>query len=131
MGFDANPTIYALDFSATPYEGLQVRVRRGSVQIRSDYDQATTWREQLSIFAQVLIEWNLEEGGQPLPLTVDGLHAAEDTVVEAMLNAWISAGRPLAPLEQPSTSGENSSEPPSDEVTTEVERLLPMESLAS
>lgn len=129
MGFNANPTTYTLDFGDTPFDGLEVRVRRGSVQIRFDYDNAKTWREQLEIFVRVLVDWNLEDDEeQVLPLTVDSLLATEDKVVNAMLRAWETAGQPAAPLEEPSTSGEDSSAPPIDEATTELERSLPMES---
>lgn len=134
MGFNANPTTYILDFSETPFEGMEVRVRRGSVQIRYDFDHATTWREELEIFQKVLVGWNLvDDDGAPWPLTVDALLATEDAVVKAILDAWIAAGRPPAPLEQPSTPGETGSVPPQPAATTDLalEATMHTESLAS
>lgn len=133
MGFDANPTTYLLDFGGTPYEGLEVRVRHGSVQIRNDFDNTKTWRDELEVFQRVLVGWNLESDGEPLPLTVESMVNAEDKLVSAMVRAWITAGRPAAPLGQPSTPGETESEPPQPAVTTdlEIEGSMPMASLAS
>jgi len=133
MGFDANPTTYLLDFGGTPYEGLEVRVRHGSVQIRYDFDHANGWQEELEIFQRVLVGWNLEADGQPLPLTVDSMLNAEDKLVTAMVRAWITAGRPTVPLEQPSTPGGTGSEPPQPAETTDldIEGSMPMASLAS
>jgi len=133
MGFNANPTTYTLDFGATPYEGLEVRVRHGSVQIRYDFDHATTWQEELEVFQRVLVGWNLEDDdGKVLPLTVASMLNAEDRLVNAMLRAWITAGQPAAPLEQPSTPGETGSVPPQPAETTdlELEASMPMASLA-
>lgn len=134
MGFNANPTIYALDFSGTPYEGLEVRVRHGSVQIRVDFEHSSTWQEQLEIFQRVLVSWNLEDDDErPLPLTAETLLNSEDRLVEAMIRAWTTAGRPNAPLEQPSTPGETESAPPQPAATTDpdLEASMPMASLAS
>jgi hypothetical protein len=132
MGFNANPTIYRLEFEDPALEGLVVRVRRGSVQIRYDYDHATTWQEQLEIFQRVLVEWNLvDDESNPLPLTVDTMLATEDSVVQAMLNGWVMAGRPAAPLEQPSTPGASESEPPQPAADPELEASMTMTPLAS
>ncbi|HET6286356.1 MAG TPA: hypothetical protein VFG15_06360 [Amycolatopsis sp.] len=135
MGFNANPTIYRLDFENPALDGLIVRVRRGSVQIRSDYDAAETWRDQLEVFTRVLVEWNLvDDENSPLPLTVDSLLATEDQVVTAMLDGWVQAGRPSVPLEQPSTPGEIESASPLPPATTrdpEMEASMTMTPLAS
>lgn len=129
MGFNANPTIYRLEFEDPALEGLVIRVRRGSVQIRSDFDKATTWREQLEVFVRALVEWNLvDDNDETLPFTVEALLGTEDGVVNAMLNGWVDAGRPAAPLEQPSTPGETGSVPPQPAETTDLdlEASMPM-----
>lgn len=132
MGFNANPTTYRLEFDDPALEGMFVRVRRGSVQIRTDFDDATSWREQYEAFAQVLVEWNLDDDkGSPLPLTVDGLVAAEDTVVAAIMNAWVNAGRPSVPLEQPSTPGDVESWPTEETTDPDLEASMSMAPLAS
>ncbi|GAB3156207.1 hypothetical protein GCM10027258_62290 [Amycolatopsis stemonae] len=132
MGFNANPTVYRLEFEDPQFEGLVVRIRHGSIQIRADFDKAVGWREQLEVFVRALVEWNLEDDeGKTLPFTVEALLGTQDNVVNAMLNAWVDAGRPPAPLEQPSTSGESSSAPPSDEAMRELESSLSMQSLTA
>lgn len=134
MGFNANPTIYRLEFEDPALEGLVVRVRRGSVQIRYDFDQATTWQGQLECLQQALVEWNLvDDDDEPLPLTVDAMLATEDKVVDAILNGWVQASRPPAPLGQPSTPGTSESEPPQLAETTDLdlEASMPMESPAA
>lgn len=133
MGFNANPTIYRLTFEDPALEGLVVRVRRGSVQVRSDFDAATSWREQYAVFVQTLVEWNLvDDKGDTLPLTVESLLVTEDTVVAAIVDAWVQAGRPSVPLEQPSTPGVTESAPP-EEMTRdpELEASMSMTPLAS
>jgi hypothetical protein len=135
MGFNANPTTYRLTFEDPALEGLVVRVRRGSVQIRSDFDAATSWRGQYEVFIQTLVEWNLvDDKGSPLPMTVDSLLATEDTVVAAIVDAWVQAGRPSVPLEQPSTPGVTESAPPPLTAETrdlELEASMTMTPLAS
>lgn len=134
MGFNANPTIYRLEFEDPDLEGLVVRVRRGSVQIRHDFDQATTWLGQLECLQRALVEWNLvDDDGEPLPVTVDSMLATEDKVVDAILNGWVQASRPPAPLEQPSTPGVTGSVPPQPAETTdlELEASMPMASLTA
>lgn len=129
MGFNANPTIYRLEFDDPALEGLVVRVRRGSVQIRYDFDSAKDWREELEILQRALVEWNLEDdNGEPLPITVESMLATEDKVMQAILQGWVMAGRPAAPLGQPSTNGDDES--PS-EADLKVAASLPMASLAS
>lgn len=131
MGFNANPTTYRLEFEDPALEGLFVRVRRGSVQIRSDYDAATSWRDQLEVFVRVLVEWNLvDDDGESLPLTVDSLLATEDKVVTALLDGWVQAGRPSAPLEQPSTDGVTESAP-QETRDPDLEASMTMTPLAS
>lgn len=133
MGFNANPTIYRLVFEDPALEGLMVRVRRGSVQIRSDFDAAETWRDQLAVIVRLLVEWNLVDDDEvTLPLTVDSLLATEDKVVAAIVDAWVQAGQPSVPLEQPSTPGVTESVPPGQEVRDpEMEASMTMTPLAS
>ncbi|MFI6304270.1 hypothetical protein ACIBCH_20560 [Amycolatopsis thailandensis] len=131
MGFNGSPTTYALEFDHPELEGLKVRVRRGSVQLRNDYDDAEKWQERLAIFASVLVEWNVEIDGVPVPLTVEGLTSLEDTVLLPILQAWMEARRPTAPLEQPSTPGETGSTPPPETRDPDLEASMTMAPLAS
>lgn len=133
MGFNGTPTTYALEFDHPELQGLEVRVRRGSVQLREDYDACEKWQDRLAVFATVLVEWNLEVDGEVVPFTVDGLTSVEDTVLLPLLQAWEGARRPTAPLEQPSTLGVVESSPPSPPGTTdpELEQSLSMQPLAS
>lgn len=132
MGFNANPTIYRLEFDNPALAGLIVRVRRGSVQIRSDFDSADSWRDQHAVFVRALVEWNLVgDNGDTLPLTVDSLLATEDMVVAAILDAWVDAGRPSVPLEQSSTPGDSVSLPPEETSDPDLEASMTMAPLAS
>lgn len=133
MGFNGTPTIYALEFDHPDLQGLEVRVRRGSLQLRADYDDAEKWQERLAIFASVLVEWNVQVDGVPVPTTVEGMTSLEDTVLLPILQGWMEARRPTAPLEQPSTPGVTGSVPPQPAETTdlELEASMTMASLAS
>lgn len=132
MGFNGTPTTYALEFDDYPeLQGLKVRVRRGSVQLRNDYDDAEKWQERLAIFESVLVEWNVEIDGVPVPLTVEGMTSLEDTVLLPILQAWMEARRPTAPLEQPSTPGDVESTPPEETRDLDLEASIGMTPLAS
>ncbi|MFD5244995.1 hypothetical protein ACFWIW_10650 [Amycolatopsis sp. NPDC058340] len=131
MGFNGNPTTYALEFDHPELQGLKVRVRRGSVQLRNDYDDAEKWQERLAIFASVLVEWNIEIDGVPVPMTVEGMTSLEDTVLLPILQAWMEARRPTAPLEQPSTPGVVESTPPPETRDLDLEASIGMTPLAS
>lgn len=130
MGFKKR-TIYKLVFDNPELEGLFVRVRRGSVQERLEFDLITDWQEQIANFVRFLVEWNVQDDDDVVrPLTVESLMAEEDDVVWAIVQGWVDARRVAAPLELPSTGGTPTSEPPPGQ-DLELESTMPMASLAS
>lgn len=108
MGFNRTQTVYKLVFDDEELEGLVVRVRRGSVRERFEFDKTLNKPdEQIDYFARFLVEWNVEDDtGAALPLTAESLWSLEAPTLHAMLHAWYDAVSVPAPLETPSNDGE-------------------------
>lgn len=97
------------------YHGCEVTLRRLKLREWLDItglggDEEPVVRhigDQLRTMADKLIDWNLEEeDGTPVPTTVEAVLDQDQTLMMAILEAWLDnlAGVP-APLEPSSTSG--------------------------
>jgi hypothetical protein len=126
MGYRPKRKIYTLEFEDPDLDGLIVKVRGLNTGQILDIDTARedggdeAIRGLLELLATQIVEWNVEdEEGQPVPATLDGIRAQELAFNMAIIDAWQNAvtGVP-APLEQPSTDGEQS-----------MEASIPMETL--
>lgn len=107
MGFPATTT-YKLVFDDPALDGLVVKVKSVSIRARDEYNKLETDEAIVDWFPQVLVEWNLEDDGGPVPLTADGIRSIDFDVFNAIIDAWRNAKRvrPPAPLEQPSNDGD-------------------------
>lgn len=138
-GFEVPRTTYRLQFDDPAYADLDVHMAGMTLQELLDLDDAQAavsqapglaeFREALTVrnglFVRKVIDWNLEEGHEPVPCTVEALFGFESEFVNRMIGAWRRAviGVP-APLDKPSSGGEIS---PVESTLTEI----PSESLAS
>lgn len=89
-----------LDFEDGPYEGAEVRC---SLDISLDAylayqrfaDEEPEGKELRELFhrfgEEVLIGWNIEEGGEPVPATGDGMVQRPITFMIAVLSGWLRA----------------------------------------
>lgn len=115
MGYQRKRKTYSLTFEGTDYDGLTVRIRGASVE---QYARALrlqnvaeenedSIRELLGLFAEALIDWNLEdEQGAPVPTTLQAVLDEDLEMVLAMVSGWLGAiGGVPAPLEQSSPGG--------------------------
>lgn len=119
-GFRRKRKIYKLDFTGTDYDGLEVRV--GSlttgeflelIQVSApSQDNAAGNNEterMLQFLAKHIISWNLlDEEGQAVPTTFEGLLTSDLDLNQIIIGAWVDAiGGASGPLEKNSTSGES------------------------
>ncbi len=72
-------------------------------------------------FAAALVSWNLDENGQPVPATVDGVRSQDLDFILELLLAWMDAVVAVdTPLPQPA-NGQG----------TSLEASMPMETLSA
>lgn len=100
MGFQRKRKVYKLDFSGTEYDGLEVKV--GGLTT-GEYLELITLSApgvdggedetsgMLKLLARHLKSWNLEEDGEPVPATFEGLKANELPMNMAIVEAWTMA----------------------------------------
>lgn len=132
-GFEVPRTVYRLEWNDEAYAGLVVRVQAMSVADALD-GFATLWEldgldqeqrkerllQQHTMFIEHVVDWNLRDKGDPVPVTVDGLRTMEGVFVGSMISAWLRNTTGVSrPLGGDSTSGELS-----------VVESIPMESLS-
>lgn len=139
-GFQVPRTTYKLVFDDDAYAGLEIKVRGTTLDELFALDEATealntaktldegvaAIRARNGLFVEKVIGWNLEEDGQPVPVSVEALGTFESAFTTLIVATWrrAAAGVVPAPLVQPSTDGDLS----------QVESTLmaiPTESLAS
>lgn len=135
MGFDVKRKVYNLLFTDGEYEGMEVKARSAGVGAYRRIAElaAHPWSspptsqdlarhgEMLAAFAAVLVSWNLEEDGAPIPATADGLDTIDPVMANAIVLGWMEAVAGVAaPLGQPSDGGDRS-----------VEASMPMEVLSA
>lgn len=95
MGFEAPRTVFQMDFADTQYAGLEVAVRATTVdelltlmELIDGRDEAKGIRRLFDAFAEILVSWNVERMGEPVPTTLDGLLGLEEPFVTAIVLAW-------------------------------------------
>lgn len=134
MGFNVESDIYKLVFVEPEFEGLVIRARsipiRDLVKISAASNLKITpllsndeWeqiRELARIFADALVDWNLEVNGEPVPTTVDGLLSLPLRMFWKIQGAWwLAIAGVSAPLDDASSGGDPS-----------LEESMPMETLS-
>jgi hypothetical protein len=113
-GFEAPETLIGLDFSETPYAGLEVTVAAGSMGEFLDLEDlaaAGENRQMFRRFAALLRSWNLTRGGVPVPATYEGMLTLEPAFTEMIITVWqrnVTSAPP--PLQNGSPSGASSPE---------------------
>jgi hypothetical protein len=126
MGFRPPRKIYALDFTGTEFEGLEVKMRGVTVGEELEQDALKGkdgfGRYIFELTAKLLVEWNVEDDeGKPVPATLEGVCSQDGTMIMAIINALQAAVSGVPdPLPQSSPSGG-----PSPEVSA-----IPMEPLS-
>lgn len=134
MGFRVQRKVYRLVFQGTDLDGLEVTARSLSTAQFLDLESARLTRaaggeqskgataRMLELFASALVEWNAEdEDGQPLPPTLDSVHAQDLDFNMQIIEAWTNAIHGVsAPLPQTSSDG-----PPSLEASMPMDVLSP------
>jgi hypothetical protein len=141
VGFEVPAPTVKLIFEDLEFEGLEIRVHAATMQ---DFLAVTRWTTgawvpgenidhaaRLNImtgeweticdrFADVLIEWNLERDGDPVPATREGLRSQVPDFVRAIIGAWTDSVTGVSrPLEKPSSIGDSA-----------LEASIPMETLS-
>lgn len=127
MGFEYRRTVYKLKFADADLEGLEV-IARGTtingllklISVGAELDglgeDATPaeLREKLPAmfapFAKVLVSWNLEEDGKPVPATLEGLMDQEVPFVARIIESYV-AGVSQAPPPLPGRSAAGATGP--------------------
>jgi hypothetical protein len=104
-GFEAPGTGNVLDFTGTPYEGLEVTVDSASVgllmDIMGDYEAITAedvnvkaalpvMSRLLGNFGELLESWNVTKRGKPVPASAEGLRSLDIHFAMAVIGAWLT-----------------------------------------
>jgi hypothetical protein len=118
VGFEAPETTYRLKFADPEFEGLEVRVRAGTVgsmlrishlpmDLRAIADNQEKLDLFLGVFAEHLASWNLERRGKPIPANREGIDSQELPFISVIVTEWLKAviGIP-DPLGEPSDNGD-------------------------
>ncbi|MGW4525192.1 hypothetical protein [Amycolatopsis sp. NPDC004378] len=125
MGFKRTQTIYTLEFDGQ-FAGLEVKLRRGSIRERMDYEALGDWKKQVDALPQFMISWNVtdDDTDEVLPMTAESLWSLEEPVLTAIVNAYTEAIYPNVPLDAPSTDGAQTNEPAPPERDLELEESM-------
>lgn len=116
MGYKPKRKIYTLEFEDPEFEGLEVKIRGLNTGQLLDLDTARedgsdeAIRGLLELFADQLVEWNVEDDQeQPVPADIGGVRTQDIAFNMAIIDAWQQAmvGVP-APLDELSTGTEPS-----------------------
>lgn len=103
MAFQRKRKVYKLDFTGTEYDGLEVKVgglttgeylELVGLSAPGSVDDDETGREterMLRFFTAHLKSWNLEDDGEPVPTTFEGVTSNELAMNMAIINAWTGA----------------------------------------
>lgn len=130
MGYKVKPKGYRLRFEDPDMDGLVIVARGQNTGQYLEFQAAQAVRaaggaaaqgateQMLRMFADAIIEWNLEgDDDQPLPPTMDSLRALDLDFNLTAISAWMDAVNGVsAPLPQTSTGG-----------STSVEASIPMD----
>ena len=99
MAFQRKRKIYRLDFTGTEYEGLDVRLHGLTtgeylelVSLTGSTGEGSSETEQLlKLLSSHLVAWNLEEDGDPIPATFEGVKANDLAMNMRIIDAWTDA----------------------------------------
>lgn len=138
--FETPRTIYKLEFEGDQFDGLVVRVKALTFEeLRDNRDvlgkalgpqdsmeEAENHIQKLhQLFVDHLVEWNLTKDGEPVPLTLAGLHSQESVFIGRLVGAWRNNTLGVsAPFVPPSNDGDQS-------VALSIPMETPLVSLAS
>lgn len=133
MGYRRPQTTYRLVFEGDEFAGLEVLCNAASIgdylalaELASidfnDPQIAVSHLDEvnrlLKTFADVLVEWNLEDDHGPVDATYEALCAQDLGFVKAIIMAWLNAVVSVAnPLDETSSDGEQF---PEDSLPMEV-----------
>lgn len=118
MGYQRPKKVYVLKFEDPELDGLVIKVKSVAMgqmldlpalgsQLKSAKDVDTTELQGLfKVFADALVEWNLEDDGQPIPCTYEAVMEQDPDFVMMIFTSWIEAVAAIpVPLGQPSRDG--------------------------
>lgn len=99
MAFQRKRKVYHLDFGGTEYDGLEVKVHGLTtgeylelVSLTGSTGEKSSETEQLlRLFAKHLVSWNLQEEGEPVPSSFDGVKANDLAMNMRIIDAWTDA----------------------------------------
>lgn len=136
MGYVPKRKTYALDFTDTDLDGLEITLRGMTtgemiyaMEMREAAGEDAGGRELaelLQLMANKVVDWNVEDDqGQPVEPTLAAIHDQDPEFNFAILDAWLTAinGVP-APLDETSSDGELS-------LVASIPMDIPSESQAS
>lgn len=108
MGFNIART-YRLEFEGF-LQGAEVHLKAGSIAAIEELENTGSDRQKAAeILFDHLIDWNLENDGVPIPVTLEGVRSLEESILVAITREWYRAARGItAPLDPPSNDGESS-----------------------
>lgn len=110
MGFQIGRR-FLLDFGnegETDLAGAVVRMRSASIATLAEVRTCDADRE-FEILAEHIVEWDLEDDGEPLPTTPDGIRRLDPPTRDLIFSEWVRATRGVsAPFDRRSVGGEPS-----------------------
>jgi hypothetical protein len=97
MDFDLTRPVFRLVFDVPEYAGLVVRARSaGAEELATIAELAesqtiTAVRALIAAFGGLLVSWNAEQDGEPIPATVEGLRRLDYASLLVIVRAWLDA----------------------------------------
>ena len=116
MGFEIPKRTALLTFEGTDYDGAEIRVRLDmSMGFFLEVQEMVGSGQLFDLYSKfgksVLLEWNLEDEGQPLPCGETGMMALPPALANIIVSSWAEAvAKPPSPLSEPSGDGSMSGE---------------------
>lgn len=120
MGFEFPEDHYKLTFQGVPgMDGLEVVMLPMSVgtalKLQELQEKKPTGKEDrqdvwdmMQLAADHIVSWNLERGGQPVPVCLDEVQKLRSATYRRIVREWDLAGTGVsAPLDDGSTSGDS------------------------
>lgn len=118
MGWERKDKTLRLVFEDPEYEGLEVVTRRvpletflrlARLQDSSGIDEVAGL---INDFAEAaLVSWNLEQNGEPIPVTAEAFRSQDFEFAMVIIRAWLNAVAAVpVPLDKPSQNGESPAE---------------------
>ncbi len=124
MGFQRKRKMYKLDFEGTEWDGLVVKLGGLTTGEYLDFvsvagptdDGDNQTAQMIQMLADHLMSWNLEDDGEPIPTTLEGLKSNDIQMNMAIVHAWTTVMGGSEDLEKKSTPSES---PLLDSIPTE------------